>query len=178
MSTSRTQPKRRRLAEGVDNKAAESQAGSMNGQLRRLVHAANEQRQYDTAAWYAELLVAGDGQQPDDVMLLADALFHNGEYQRALHVLSHYGCIDPEKQCHPARRALEMAGMAVAIGVGGVAVDSTVGQAVAGAIENAEVVGRLGAGGGLSLPGAVKLDSLPSFLLAAQCFKALKAWDK
>lgn len=143
---------------------------NMQAHLRRLVHAACAQRQYASAAWFADKLVTAGDEQASDVLLLASCLFHNGEYQRALHVLSHHGLIDSVMHRHPSRRVAEAAGMAAAIGSGGVLVDPAVSRSVASTLGAAEHTD--------TLSGAVSLSALPAFLLAAQCHKEMKAWDR
>ena len=46
--------------------ATEPDNCAMQAQLRRLVQAACDQRQYASAAWFAEKLVAAGGQRPED----------------------------------------------------------------------------------------------------------------
>ena len=165
-------PKRRRI-DPLVRVINEPDNSIMQSQLRRLVHASCAQRQYASAVWFADKLVTAGGQQPDDVLLHASCLFHNGEYQHAIHVLTHEGLIDAEKQRHPTRFATEAAGLAAAIGSGGVIVDPAVSRSVAATMASASGTSSID-----SHNGAVKLASLPAFLLAAQCFKALKAWEK
>ena len=165
-------PKRRRV-DPLLPVSMQPDNSEMLAQLRRLVQASCAQRQYSSAVWFADKLVTAGGQQPEDVLLLASCLYHNGELQHAVHVLTHHGLIDTVKHRHPSRIVAEAAGMAAAVGSGGVAVDPSVARSVTAALTTAA-----GAASADPISGAVTLASLPAFLLAAQCYKALKAWDR
>lgn len=164
-------PKRRRVDPSIESVEARDTA-AMQAQLRRLVEASRAQRQHASAVWYADKLLTAGGQQPGDALLLASCLYDNGEYQHAVHILTHHGLIDTGIHRHPMRCAAENAGLAAAIGTGGVLADPALARAVASGLSNNSTSPAE------PLPGAIALKALPAFLLAAQCYKALKAWDR